>query len=420
MPVTISSPDKPVPAGSPVTGVSMPRRPRHLAGSVAASAPAATGPAVGRARRQRPRHAATRAGRRRALPLSGLLLLVAVAASASNPPAPALAAPASLADCLARSGRTQVSRILHQAWRADRTPDDHTYDLRRATSIAYGRSSNYPLLFGKARAGTNLCVLGGHVIGQQPRALTYQAVYTRYNGDGMWVQGRGSYLVRGFRAENVEDGISLQGGDGDFAVVSGAYLSYVRDDCIENDHIVGGRVEDSLFDGCFMGISERPDANAPPSRAPAGETFTLDRTLIRIAPQANERAADGAGNGQLFKWSDAANRLVLRDSVFLVEEVPIRGYTPLAFPAGTTAQNVTLVWLGAGAYPGPLPRGVTVVRNRAVWDTARANSARHPAAVRQADPGARLQTRHPPLRSNLSAETSRFRSRRRGHAARVG
>ena len=337
----------------------MPRRPRHLA----APLPTPT-------RRQRPRHAA-RAGRR-SLPIPWLLLVVAVLASASNPPAPAVAAPASVADCLARGGRTQVSGVLRQPYRADRTPDDHTYDLRRATSVAYGRSSNYPLLFGKARPGTNLCVLGDHVVGQQSRALTYQAVYTRFNGDGLWIRGRGSYLVHGFRAENVEDGISLQGGDGDFAVVSAAYLSYVRDDCIENDKILGGRVVDSLFDGCFMGISERPDADASPSRAPAGETFTLERVLLRVAPQANQRAADGAGNGQLFKWSPAANRLVLRDSVLMVEEVPIRGYTPLAFPAGTTAQNVTLVWLGAGAYPGPLPRGVTVVRDRSVWESARA------------------------------------------------
>jgi hypothetical protein len=198
-----------------------------------------------------------------------------------------------VADCLARGGRTQVGGVLRQPWRADRTPDDHTYDLRRATSVAYGRGSVYPLLFGKARAGTNLCVLGGRVIGQQPRGLTYQAVYTRYNGDGLWVQGRGSYLVYGFRAENVEDGISLQGGDGDFAQVSDAYLSYVRDDCIENDHIIGGRVSDSLFDGCFMGISERPGADARPSRAPAGEAFTLDRVLLRIAPAERARVRRG-------------------------------------------------------------------------------------------------------------------------------
>jgi hypothetical protein len=343
-----------------VTGAVMRHRPRHLATSTR-----------DRATGSGPRHA-RQVGRPRALSLAGLLLLVAVAASASNPPAPAVAAPASASDCLARGGHSTVSGTLRQPYRADRAPDDHTYDLRRATSVAYGRSTNYPMLFGKGRAAANLCILGGHVIGQQSRNLSYQAVYSRYNGDGIWVHGSGSYLVHGFRASNVEDGISLQGGDGDFAQVSAAYLSYVRDDCIENDKILGGRVSDSLFDGCFMGISERPDADASPSRAPAGETFTLDRVLLRIAPQPNERAADGAGNGQLFKWSPAANRLVLRNSVFLIEEVPIRGRTPLAFPAGTTAENVTLVWLGAGAYPGPLPGGVTVVRDRSVWETARA------------------------------------------------
>jgi hypothetical protein len=341
-----------------VTGAVMRHRPRHLATSTAGG--------VG------PGHARSQVGRPRALSLAGLLLLIAVAASASNPPSPALAAPTSASDCLARGGHTTVSGTLRQPYRADRTPDDHTYDLRRATSVAYGSSTNYPVLLGKGSAGTNLCLLGGHVIGQQSRNLSYQAVYSRYNGDGLWVQGHGSYLVHGFRAEKVEDGISLQGGDGDFAQVSDAYLSYVRDDCIENDHIIGGRVSDSLFDGCFMGISERPDADARPSRAPAGEAFTLDRVLLRIAPQPNERASDGAGNGQLFKWSPDANRLVLRNSVFLIEEVPIRGRTPLAFPAGTIAENVTLVWLGAGAYPGPLPGGVTVVRDRSVWETARA------------------------------------------------
>jgi hypothetical protein len=369
----------------------MSRRPRHLAAPSPAPA------------RRRPRHVA-RAGRR-ALPLAALLLVVAALASASNPPAPAAAAPASVADCLARGGRTQVGGVLRRAYRADRTPDDHTYDLRGATSLAYGRSSNYPLLFGKARPGANLCVLGGHVVGQQPRGLAYPAVYSRFNGDGLWVRGRGSYLVDGFRAENVEDGISLQGGDGDFAVVSRAYLSYVRDDCIENDKIVGGRVVDSLFDGCFMGISERPDVDASPSRAPAGETFTLERVLLRVAPQPNQRAGDGAGNGQLFKWSPAANRLVLRDSVLMVEEVPIRGHTPLAFPAGTSAQNVTLVWLGAGAYPGPLPGGVRVVRDRSVWERARARwlaahgyaaggaGDQHPAAQGSASRPATAQAR---------------------------
>jgi len=206
----------------------------------------------------------------------------------------------------------------------------------------------------------------------------------------------------------VEDGISLQGGDGDFAVVSAAYLSYVRDDCIENDKIVGGRVVDSLFDGCFMGISERPDADASPSPAPAGETFTLDRVLLRVAPQPNQRAGDGSGNGQLFKWSPAANRLVLRDSVLMVKEVPIRGYTPLAFPAGTSAQNVTLVWLGAGAYPGPLPRGVRVVRDRSCGSApapAGWSATATPAAARR--PRGRRRRARPPGPRRAAASPAR-------------
>jgi hypothetical protein len=49
------------------------------------------------------------------------------------------------------------------------------------------------------------------------------------------------------------------------------------------------------------------------------------------------------------------------------------------FPAGATFENVTLVWLGPGRYPGSLPAaGLTVTRDRRVWDRAKADwLARH-------------------------------------------
>jgi hypothetical protein len=60
---------------------------------------------------------------------------------------------------------------------------------------------------------------------------------------------------------------------------------------------------------------------------------------------------------------------VIEDSIFLVEEVPNGGTTD--FPPGATAKNVTIVWLGPGEFPGRIPTGVTVTRDRAIWDRAR-------------------------------------------------
>ena len=45
---------------------------------------------------------------------------------------------------------------------------------------------------------------------------------------------------------------------GDGFVLRNAYISNVRDDCVENDVLSGGLIEDSLFDGCYMGLSVDP------------------------------------------------------------------------------------------------------------------------------------------------------------------
>src|SRR5260221_3543695 len=77
------------------------------------------------------------------------------------------------------------------------------------------------------------------------------------------------------------------------------------------------------------------------------------------------------GHGQLFKWSNVSNHLVVKDSVFLVEKKPEGGTSD--FPPGTVASNVTVVWLGGGSFPGKIPSsGVKVTTNRSIWDAARA------------------------------------------------
>ncbi len=153
-------------------------------------------------------------------------------------------------------------------------------------------------------------------------------------------------------------------------------MTYNRDDCIENDYVNAGVVSDSLFDGCNTGISERPAAssaqwNYPP---PASETVTFDHTLMRLQAMPGPRGSNNPailGHGQLFKWSNVSNHLVVKDSVFLVEKKPEGGTSD--FPPGTVASNVTVVWLGGGSFPGKIPSsGVKVTTNRSIWDAARA------------------------------------------------
>jgi hypothetical protein len=284
--------------------------------------------------------------------------------------------------CPQRPGQVRVTGTRRDALHVAVPRSDTTYDLRGLRSVGFPEQTLYPLSFGDVRHGRptgavakDLCILGGTVVGQQPRSLTWQQVKHSHDGDGLRVQAGGWYVVDGLRVDNVEDGIAPFG---DGFVGRHLYFTYIRDDCIENDAISGGVVADSLFDGCNTGLSERPSKGFRPTPPAAAETFALDGVLLRLEPMPRDDSGDGRGHGQLFKWSRWANRLVLRNSMFLVERVSMNGRKSMRFPAGTLAENVTLVWTGPGPYPAPVPDGVRVTNDRSVWDAARrAWLARH-------------------------------------------
>jgi hypothetical protein len=293
--------------------------------------------------------------------------------------------PASASGCLDRPRTIRPPVSGQDQYRVDTPEEGGTYDLRGVESTAYPARTRYPLVFGKVRHGEaaspvsrHLCIVGGKVTGQQPRSLTWQQVKDRHDGDALRVLSAGWYVVDGLRADNVEDGIAPFG---DGFVGRNLYFTYIRDDCIENDAVAGGTVSDSLFDGCSMGLSARPSKGFNPRPPPPGETFRLDGVLLRLQPMPRDdedRPPDGLGNGQLFKWSRWSNRLVLRNSIFLVERVSMNGVDAMRFPDRTIAKNVTLVWTGPGDYPAPVPSGVRVTKDRTVWDAARRDwLARH-------------------------------------------
>src|SRR5207249_8516892 len=88
-----------------------------------------------------------------------------------------------------------------------------------------------------------------------------------------------------------------------------AWLTYVRDDCVENDHVQPGLIDDSLFDGCYVGISERPSTAIIASGYDGrNDLLTVRQSLIRLQPMPGPRGGlpTDFGNGQFFKWSDLA------------------------------------------------------------------------------------------------------------------
>jgi hypothetical protein len=277
-----------------------------------------------------------------------------------------------------RAGR--IARVVGavRTYRLNAIPDNKTYDLRQARIVGYPASNTYPLALGKRDPGKYTCVLGGTIVGRQSRTLSWQVMKRSHDGDGLNLRSHGG-VVDGIRVGNVEDGIGTIGGDPEGIFIRNAHMSYIRDDCIENDSVVGLIVKDSLLDGCYFGLSERPGAGSRPSSSPENEQTLLDGVLLRLQPMPYDRrdarcAADGRGTGGFFKWSAFANKLVVRNSVLLAERLAARCRGAMHFPGGASFENVTLVWLGPGDYPGNLPAtGVTVTRDRSVWDRAKAD-----------------------------------------------
>lgn len=164
-------------------------------------------------------------------------------------------------------------------------------------------------------------------------------------------------------------------------LVQHSWSRYTRDDAIENDGLIPGTVYDCLIDGTYAGISTRPgsvndlDAN--------GSVLTLNKVILRmqampypykwderpqnVVDSNNEPWVPGVsqgipyGHGAMFKIisdDDPKNmHFDIKDCTF-VAMANMENTSVLDFPDASlidALENVKIVWLGDGAYPGYLP-----------------------------------------------------------------
>ena len=233
--------------------------------------------------------------------------------------------------------------------------------------------STYPINIDGGAA--RLCWLDGAVYGSIPPSMTWEEAH-EYNQPCLRIVATEWLVVDGLRCDNTDDGLrprEVETGAHDLAMlIRGTYLTEIHDDCLENDGIIGGVLQDNLWDGCNTGISERPSDEQGSFEQPADERLVLDRMMIglRISPH-----EEGPGENALFKWSDSANDVVIRCSMFKVDVVSLNGVEAMAIPGSIDDRRcpdhpTTLVWLGGGSYPGQLPEGITVTSDVGVWDSA--------------------------------------------------
>lgn len=134
--------------------------------------------------------------------------------------------------------------------------------------------NRYPLQIRESPAVT---LRGGLFSGEVPLELQWKDTYC--NSAGVLLRDSIDGIFEALRLRRVWDAIRITEGTNGFQL-RGSWISEARDDCIENDYMNGGLIEDSLFDGCFSGLSMRaPEGEV---REAQGGPFVLRGVLMRM------------------------------------------------------------------------------------------------------------------------------------------
>ena len=269
---------------------------------------------------------------------------------------------------------------LQDPWSVGSPRDDTTYDLTHVTSTAYPSESHPDLSvfsLGSDNAGARTCFDGGVLNGSVSDRHTWEYYHNNYNAACLRIVATRWMRVSDLKCDGVEDGLRPKethtNANNVRLLVTGTYFDNVRDDCLENDGVIGGLLRDNLWQRCNTGISEQPSSSTGDFTSPAREKLILDHMLIGLYKTPH---SEGLGESELFKWSSSANKVVIKCSIFQVDDVSLNGTDSMKIPAGTDVDDSacrrhpsTIVWLGRGRYPAAT-RGLRVTHHIREWDRA--------------------------------------------------
>ncbi|MBX2883738.1 MAG: hypothetical protein KTR32_27545 [Granulosicoccus sp.] len=305
------------------------------------------------------------------------------------------------------AGQEIVGRI-----RPGRLGDDVAIDLRGTRIRIHDKSEDAvvdgnPVIDSRwglvqTDSSTDLCIAGGQVTSDNAHNITWAENYdtegigngyrlgTTRNHVAVDLGGANRPIVTGLYFFNLHDGVRFNSAD-DWRFEH-SWGEYTRDDCIENDEMASGTIYDVLLDGCYTGYSNRaPDLTGDDGQTITGldKTVTFEKVLLRMEmmpgpydacgrshwyfdsarePYSSQSCVerDVYGSGNLFKLYDQGDEtgginptFNFIDSFFVVEQVrdsssENRADFPPAEKIGL-CENVTIVYLGEGPYPGRLP-----------------------------------------------------------------
>jgi hypothetical protein len=242
-------------------------------------------------------------------------------------------------------------------------------DASRAT---WSGIPGFPLHAGNGKS-SNLCWHGGAVTGPYMPTTSWS---TYHSSAGLFMAGPG-LKVEDVTVGNYGDAIRIEDWTDNWTLRR-FHVITAHDDCVEDDRLYGGLIDDALFEGCYVFLSERAGGGVRIPVDGRNKTVTIQNTLVYLKPMPTVYRGPAPGTGPLFKWSDQSSKLVITNSIFRVDQEPNHGDLSIPPGLGSCSNNV-IVWLGSGRYPGSLPTCFKVTTDKSVWDQAVAGwKARHP------------------------------------------
>jgi len=297
-------------------------------------------------------------------------------------------------DCL--NGASTVVKLSgdqqYQQYRPSKWTAGTVFDARGATWLQQVQPTlirDYPIILGAKYNETpwpQMCFSGGIIKGTNNLDATWCKMKTPNNS--AFCFGALNSTIDGVRIHNTGDGVRPVGASNGF-VIKNCWLSYIRDDAIEDDNMAGGTIDDCLIDGCYAGFScSNTDATANTSSL----VVKIQNCLIRLEAEPGPRQVGGAcpadqyGHAGFFKWSgfnssgnlSIAPQIELHDNVFYTDGKMVPTSVDMGLPPGklTACSNNVMIWTGQGDFPGELdlakfPKGFTIVRDSNVWADAK-------------------------------------------------
>lgn len=232
------------------------------------------------------------------------------------------------------------------------------------------------------------CWAGGLIVGTTPRDTSWYRLKSGAAGGGIVIHANGM-VVDGTRMDNIFGESAILIPRGPNFDLRNLWVSHVVDDCIENDHKENGRIIDSLFDGCYMGLSidNRYETARP------GNNIVLDRVLMHLREvDMTNRPYDTWGTW-IKTTANAGGEVGLKiyDSIFTFSDRTPEKYTnriARAWQNVRECRNNVIAWLPDGPMP-VIPRPPSCFRiemgqaARELWAAAKQNWINcHPLVAR--------------------------------------